>query len=287
MNKIDFKDKRLLIVMTIVCVGLIILSAASQKVMPQVQDTAGYAVWPFQVSINKIGSRLVKVTDSFRSASDLAKENRELKEQVAQLNEMNGQHEQEMMELERLRELYELDSEFPDYNKVAAKVISKDPGNWYNTFVVDKGEKDNVLKDMNVIGNGGLVGIVTDTGSHWAKIRTIIDDESNVSAVVNGKQRLCMVSGSLKDINNGKINFFGLQDTEDTVVTGDLIITSNISEKFLPGLSIGYISDVYKDSNNMTKSGQLVPIADFREIREVLIITDLKETGESEEEDRP
>ncbi len=285
MNKIDFKDKRLLIVMTIVCIGLIVLTAASQKVMPSLQDAAGYAVWPFQSSINRIGTKLTEIADSFRSVSDIAKENRELKEEIAVLKEQNNQFEPEMMELKRLQELYELDSEFPDYNKVAAKVISKDPGNWYNTFVVNRGEKDNIRKDMNVIGNGGLVGIVTDTGAHWAKIRTIIDDESNVSAVVNGKSRLCMVSGSLKDMNSGTINFFGLQDTEDTVVTGDLIVTSNISEKFLPGLTIGYISEVYKDSNNMTKSGKLVPFADFREIREVLIITDLKETGESEEDD--
>ena len=285
MNRINLKDKRLLIALTLVCLGLIVLTAATQKVVPQIQDKASYCVVPFQKSINRIGTSLRGFTDGFKDASELAKENRELKESVSELTAKNNEYMQSAEELERLRALYELDSEFPDYEKIAATVISKDPGNWYSSFVVNKGSSDGIERDMNVLGNGGLIGIVTETGKHWAKIRSVIDDESNVSAMVNGKSKLCTVSGSLKDMNSGQITFFGLQDPDDSVVEGDLLVTSNISEKFQPGLSIGYITEVYKDSNNMTKSGKLTPLSDFEEIREVLIIKSLKETGEDGEDE--
>ena len=284
MKNFNLKDKHVLAIMTLVCVGLIVMSLATQNVVGSIQSGASYLVEPFQVSINKIGTWFTGISDGFKSAKELADENKELKDQISQLTEQNNNFIQQQDELERLEALYKLDSEFPEYEKVAATVISKDPGNWYNTFVINKGSEDGIEVDMNVLGGGGLVGIVTETGRNWSKVRSIIDDESNVSAMINGKALLCTVAGSLKDMNNGKITFFGLQDPDELVTSGDMVVTSNISEKFLPGFTIGYISDIEKNSNNLTKSGTIIPASDFTEIREVLVVMTLKNTGEDTEE---
>ena len=186
-------------------------------------------------------------------------------------------------ELNRLEALYKLDQEYPEYNKVAAEVISKDPGNWYSTFVINKGSEDGIKKDMNVLAQGGLIGIVTETGGHWATVRAIIDDTSAISAMASITSETCIVEGSLTSMNNGKIRFQGLRDPDGQVVEGASIVTSNISENYVSGLLIGYVSDISLDSNNLTKSGTLIPAADFRALREVLIITDLKQTRENED----
>lgn len=284
MKNFNLKDKHVLAIMTLVCAGLIVMSLATQNVVGSLQSGASYLVEPFQVSINKIGTWFTGISDGFKSAKELADENKELKDQISRLTEQNNNFIQQQDELERLEALYKLDSEFPEYDKVAATVISKDPGNWYNTFVINKGSEDGIEVDMNVLGGGGLVGIVTETGRNWSKVRSIIDDESNVSAMINGKALLCTVAGSLKDMNNGKITFFGLQDPDELVTSGDMVVTSNISEKFLPGFTIGYISDIEKNSNNLTKSGTIIPASDFTEIREVLVVMTLKNTGEDTEE---
>ena len=284
MKNFNLKDKHVLAIMTLVCAGLIVMSLATQNVVGSLQSGASYLVEPFQVSINKIGTWFTGISDGFKSAKELADENKELKDQISQLTEQNNNFIQQQDELERLEALYKLDSEFPEYEKVAATVISKDPGNWYSTFVINKGSQDGIEVDMNVLGGGGLVGIVTETGRNWSKVRSIIDDESNVSAMINGKALLCTVAGSLKDMNNGKITFFGLQDPDELVTSGDMVVTSNISEKFLPGFTIGYISDIEKNSNNLTKSGTIIPASDFTEIREVLVVMTLKNTGEDTEE---
>ena len=160
-------------------------------------------------------------------------------------------------------------------------LTGKDPGNWYSTFVVNKGSKDGIAVDMNVLGQGGLIGIVTEVGANWAQVRSIIDDESNLSGMASNTSEPCIVTGNLLGMNNGKIDFKGLRDDDNAVTEGTSIVTSNISDKYLTGLLIGYVSEIALDSNNLTKSGTIIPSADFRSLREVLIITDLKQTREN------
>ena len=61
---------------------------------------------------------------------------------------------------------------------------------------------------------------------------------------------------------------------------GDKIVTSNISDKYLPGILIGYINTINTDSNNLTKSGYITPAVDFEHLEEVLVILELKQTIE-------
>ena len=66
---------------------------------------------------------------------------------------------------------------------------------------------------------------------------------------------------------------------------GDQIVTSYISDKYLQGILIGYISEVNVDSNNLTRSGYITPVVDFKNLQEVLVITTTKAdlTGEGAE----
>ena len=89
-----------------------------------------------------------------------------------------------------------------------------------------------------------------------------------------------IVSGNLKLYASGVIEFEQLVDSKDVVVEGDKVVTSNISDKFLPGILIGYISTINRDSNNLTKSGYLTPAVDFEHLEEVLIILEQKQTIE-------
>ncbi len=88
------------------------------------------------------------------------------------------------------------------------------------------------------------------------------------------------VSGDLKQMANGCITFKQLMDGQDMVREGDKVVTSDISDKYLPNILIGYISAIDKDANNLTKSGQIVPAVDFEHLGEVLVITDRKQTAE-------
>ena len=71
---------------------------------------------------------------------------------------------QDQEELDRLRTLYNLDTDYSEFEKVAAQVIGKDTGNWYSTFLINRGSSDGIAVDMNVIADGGLVGSLRKPG---------------------------------------------------------------------------------------------------------------------------
>ncbi|MDO4477731.1 MAG: rod shape-determining protein MreC [Lachnospiraceae bacterium] len=279
-KQVKLTSRHWIVIMTIVCIGLIVTSLSSDMVAAPIRSVAGYFITPFQNGINDIGNWMSDNSAGFRDNKALAEENKELQAQIDELTMKNNELMQNSAGLERLEALYQLDHDYEDYQKVAAEVISKDPGNWYSTFVINRGTNSGIDVDMNVIGQGGLIGIVTEVGANWAQVRAIIDDESNVSVMIRDTSNNFMVSGSLLEEGSGKIDFFQLRDPDDEVLEGAAVVTSNISSKFLPGLLVGYISDIKVNANELTKSGTIIPVADFTNLREVLVITDLKETKE-------
>ena len=247
---------------------------------------ANVTVIPLQQGINQVGGWLGDMSDNFETLKQVRSENEKLQEQVDSLITENNYLQSERYELERLQELYQLDSNYAEYEKTAAHVIGKDSGNWFSTFTIDKGSMDGIEVDMNVMAGSGLVGIVVETGPTWAKVRSIIDDSSNVSGMVLSTSDRCIVSGDLSLMSDGQIRFEQMENNENQVSVGDQIVTSYISDKYLQGILIGYVSEVTVDSNNLTRSGYITPAVDFKNIQEVLVITATKAemTGENQEE---
>lgn len=284
--RIHLKSKHLLAIMTFFCVSAIVATLASGVTSAPLQEAAGLIIVPFEKSIASIGQWMTGVQDSFQEKEDLIQKNKELQTTVDTLTEQNNVLLQDQAELARLEQLYELDEEYTDYPKVAARIISKDPGNWYDTFMINRGSNDGIRVDNNVIAGKGLVGIVTEVGSNWATVRSIIDDSSNVSAMTVSTDDICVVEGDLELIDEGKLRFSQLYDREDKVSVGERIVTSNISDKYVEGLFIGYVSEIELDTNNLTKTGTLVTPVDFQHLKDVFVITTNKQDavqGKAEE----
>ena len=284
--RIHLKSKHLLAIMTFFCVSAIVATLASGVTSAPLKEAAGLIIVPFEKTIASIGQWMTDVQDSFREKEDLIQQNEELQTTVDTLTEQNNVLLQDQAELARLEQLYELDEEYTDYPKVAARIISKDPGNWYDTFMINRGSNDGIRVDNNVIAGKGLVGIVTEVGSNWATVRSIIDDSSNVSAMTVSTDDICVVEGDLELIDEGKLRFSQLYDREDKVSVGERIVTSNISDKYVEGLFIGYVSEIELDTNNLTKTGTLVTPVDFQHLKDVFVITTNKQDavqGKAEE----
>ena len=79
-----------------------------------------------------------------------------------------------------------------------------------------------------------------------------------------------------------ELPFTQLRDEDDKVKPGDPVVTSAVSDIYQEGILIGYIASVENDPNNLTKSGTITPVVDFEHLREVLVITTVKDTGEKE-----
>lgn len=283
-NQTSATNRYLLVGLSLFCILMMVFSSFSDKVSGPFKVLANYTVIPLQQGINQIGGWLGDLSDNFETLQQLRTENEKLQEQVDSLVTENSTLQEERYELERLRELYQLDQNYSDYEKTAAHVIGKDSGNWFSTFTIDKGSEDGIEVDMNVMAGSGLVGIVVEVGPSWAKVRSIIDDSSNVSGMVLSTSDRCIVSGDLSLMDDGQIRFEQMENNENEVSVGDQIVTSYISDKYLQGILIGYVSEVTVDSNNLTRSGYITPAVNFKDLQEVLVITTTKAelTGESQ-----
>ncbi|MGN0352182.1 MAG: rod shape-determining protein MreC [Roseburia sp.] len=282
-SKFTFPSKYILLILTGVCVIAMLISFTFNISGGPLNAAAGYVFVPMQRGINSVGEWISDKTAALKNLNDVMAENEELKQQVEDLTAELNTTKLEQYELDNLRELYELDQKYPSYEKVAANVISKGSGNWFSTFTIDKGSNDGIEVDMNVIAGSGLVGIVTDVGPNYAKIKTIIDDTRKVGGMVSTTSDNLIVSGNLQTMNESMvIGFSNLRDEDDEVQVGDPVVTSYVSDQYQQGILVGYISSIETDSNNLTKSGTITPAVDFEHIEEVLVILEKKQTVEDE-----
>ncbi len=276
-KKIEFSPKVLLIVLTVICLILVGVSGMFKKATKPFSMIVGTFIIPMQNGINSIGTWFDDYFDSFESMKELREENKKLTEKVNELTQANESLSFDKTELEELRTLYSLDQQYKDYKKVGARVISSGGHNWYKNFLINKGSKDGIKVNMNVLAGSGLVGIVTEVGSNYAKVETIISDGSSVSAMSLSTLDTCVIKGNEQSISEDGWIDVAYISKDAEMKAGDVLVTSNISSKYLAGLRIGSIRDIKMDSTNLTKSAHVTPVADFQHIKDVLVILELKE----------
>jgi rod shape-determining protein MreC len=278
------KSRYFLIGLSIFCMLLIGVTSIRDGFLDPLRTGVGYFLIPVQSGVNRAGTALYNSIRTYGDFKAALAENEVLREKVDTLTEENSRLQAEQFELKRLRELYDLDQDYMQYEKIGARIIAKDSGDWFQVFRINKGSADGVRVDANVIAGGGLVGIVTDVGANYATVRSIIDDVSRVSGMAQQSGDNCIVSGDLTLFSEGRLRITNITKDGD-VKDGDRIVTSNISSKYLPGILIGYAADITTDTTRLTKSGYLIPVAQFDNLQEVLVITKLKDDYEQQEGD--
>ncbi len=275
--------KYVLAALTAFCIVSMFASFLLDIRFTPLNTAAGYVFIPMQRGINEIGTWVSGFTDNLKKLGAVMQENQELQARVDELTTELNTYKMEQYDIQDMRELLALD-ELYNYKKLGASIIGKDAGNWFDTFIIDKGSKDGVEVDMNVIAGSGLVGIVTQVGPNYANVRSIIDDRNSVSAMVLSTSDNCYVNGDLEMMSETQaIELANLTDKDNKVVVGDQVVTSYTSSKYVQGLLIGYIRDLKTDSNNLTKSGTITPAVDFEHIKNVLVILDKKQTAKAQD----
>lgn len=163
-----------------------------------------------------------------------------------------------------------------DRKLMNAQVISKEPGNWYDSFTIDKGKKDGIKKDTIIIQgieieNGmvheGLVGRVIDVSDSWSKVSTIVDEQNSVSFKIIRSQDGGMIKGNIDSSMEGF-----LFDRKADVLVGDQLYTSGLGKAYQSDLYIGEVKEVIQLEEELMKKIIVEPAIDFKKIYKVLAI---------------
>lgn len=271
MRRNKFPTKIIILSITLFCLLLIIITWETRSQVSSIEKSISYVVIPMQRGVNVFGDYVKDKITFVKNINELELLNENLQEEVDKLRYENKLLQQDKLELDHLRQLYQLDKKYPDYPTVGASVIGKDPGNWYNIFLIDKGDNNGIKVNMVVLAGNGLVGRIVEVGPNYSKVLSIIDDTSNVSSKILRTSDLCIVEGDKQYADLGYTRVEYIQETAN-VILGDEIVTSHLSDIYPPGILIGTIKEIKQDSHELTKYGILEPVVDFQHLEEVLII---------------
>jgi len=273
-RKRRFTQKNVVIGITIALLIMIVFTWEVRQTISPLEKSVTYVIIPLQKGVTYFGDWLVKRVDFIKNIQQLESTVIRLREERDRLSYENRILEQSKLELDRLRALHELDQRYADYPTTGARIIGKDPGNWYSVFVIDKGEKEGIAVDMVVMGGAGLIGKVIEVGHGYAKVRAIIDDTSSVSASITRTNDLCVVKGDLTLFNKGYIKIDYI-DEEVNLLIGDTVTTSHLGTIYPPGILIGEVVAIKENKNKLSKEAFLKPVVDFKHLEEVLVINQL------------
>lgn len=198
---------------------------------------------------------------------DTARQNRELRENLAEAKLEIHECSEIRRENERLRDLLDFkdDSDLP---MQAARVVARDPSPWYRSVIIDKGRADGVEKGHPVVVPEGVVGQVTELSSGHAKVLLIIDRNSAVDAMVQRTRARGVVAG----LSSGTESRFEFALRKQNVRAGDVIITSGLDGIYPKGLRVGRVSKVMRRNAGIFQEVEIMPYADFHKLEEVLVV---------------
>lgn len=273
--KLSIPPRYLLAILSMLCVILAAVSFKCKDSVAPVKTLVGTVMTPMQKGINEVGSYIHSKTELITSIKKLTTENDALKKELDNVTADNKVLLQEQYELDTLRDLYKLDQKYSSYPKVAAEVLSRSD-NWYSSITIDKGTREGLAVNMNVIAGEGLVGIITEVGYNYSVVRLITDDNSNVGAMFLKTGDTCNVKGNLQLIDSGLIDLNVIK-SDAKVESGYEVVTSKTSSRFLPNILIGYVDSVKTGEDKLTQTGYVKPAVDFSKLDTVLVITQLKE----------
>lgn len=265
------KRNNLLIVfiITIVILLAMVFSTIEKKNAGFLSNSVGVIITPIQRVFAGTGNAIAEGFSYFGNVKKLKSDKAQLMSTVTNLERENRELEGLKNENERLRALLQMQEQVKDYKTVGASVIASDPGNWFISFIIDKGTSSGIQKNSVVLNGDGLVGYVEEIGLTWARVTTIIDAGNSCGAVVKRTDDRGITEGDLEYGDQGLCKMTYIS-TDAHIVPGDYIETSGQGTIFPAGILIGRIREISTDG--ISQTAVVDPAADFSNISEVLVI---------------
>ncbi|CDG02593.1 Putative Cell shape-determining protein MreC [Clostridium chauvoei JF4335] len=203
---------------------------------------------------------------------DLANKNIELENKLLEYDKLKDEN-------ERLREVLNFKNSKNNYDYLGCEIIGYSGGNFTDGYIIDKGEDQGLKKGMVVIANKGLVGQVTSTGSNWAIVESLINENIAVSVMVNSTRETTGILKGYRDHNNQNLTQVTNLPMDSAIKEGDVILTLGLGQIYPKEVRIGEVISVETDNVKVMKSAIVKPYVDFNKLEELFVVVP-KETRE-------
>lgn len=185
-------------------------------------------------------------------------------------------------ENERLKTALDARSRYEALDPIFARVIAREPGQWFETFSINRGKSDGVNAGMSVVNGNGLIGRVYEAGMNYAKVICIVDSRSAVACMVQSTRDNGIMRGRVAaDSDDAECYVYYLPNL-NSIMPGDTVITSGTDSLFPKGLHIGTVTAVSMDAGSEGSYAVVTPSVDFRHIEEVFVLREVIESDSDE-----
>lgn len=227
---------------------------------------------PLRAGASALTDRAEQLYDYIFKYEQLVAENTALKEELSQIEKEDLDAASIQRENDRLRELLELKKENEDYEWVDGYIISWDSNDWSHSFTINRGSNSGIDVGMCAITeSGAVVGIVSEVGSNYSVIKSVLDSSLNISAHIVSSGYPGIVRGSYA---TGQTNMLRMDYLPSAAViwNNDQVVTAG-SMMYPRNLILGNIVDAKINDNGIAQYAILEPAADFDSLEQVFIIT--------------
>ena len=235
-------------------------------------NALGIVKAPIQKAVSSAVNWLNSIYGYLYNYDSLLAENESLRSQLADAQESAREGIAASEENRRLRELLNLREKHRDYVLESSKVVLWSSTNWSSAFTISKGSSSGIeLGDPVITEYGVLVGQVTELGTTWATVSTLIDVNMSVGAFIGHQEASGMVVGDYALMKNKTAKVSYLADNAQIYV-GDEVLTSGSGSSFPAGLVIGTLTNVQTEAGGQIEFGILKPAIDYSDLVQVFII---------------
>ena len=264
------KVKIVLVLAVLLAAGLAIVSNLTGMSLPDMWVKG--ILTPIQSGAKSLTNQAEQMYSYMFKYEALAAENAELKEKLAKMEDDARLVDSLQRENDRLRALLDLKDAHEDYELVDAYVISWSSNEWSSTFTVNRGSNVGIEEGMCAItANGEVVGLVTEVGSNYAVVKTLLDSSLEISATISSSGYNGMVQGAYTSGIAGKLRMDYLPSSS-IIRNHDQVVTSG-STVYPRDLIVGYVIDAGFDDTGVAKFAILEPAADIDNLEQVFILT--------------
>lgn len=263
----------MVIVIALLTLKIMSLTGWENPVLFPVSSTGREILAPAQEGISIINGGIRDFFTYFDDKQQLNIENEEMARKIAQLEDQIHVLKDQEQENLRLRELLAYREEkAANYQLTMAKVIGRDPSNWYRTIILDLGSARGIKTGMPVVSHTGLVGNIINVTSNTAEVLLILDSEAAVGGRIFENRIPGVVLGTGK---SDLLEMIHIPHDAPLEVNQE-VVTSGLGGIFPKGIRIGTVLDVETEPNGLMKKARLKPFVDFTRLEEVLVIEYVK-----------
>ncbi len=196
----------------------------------------------------------------------LEDENRRLRREKALLSEQLNQYREGYLEGMRLQKLLDIKGGL-QYRPVAARVIDSDRTSLFKTLLINKGTAEGLRVGLPVLADQGVVGRIIETSWHASRVLLMIDENSNIDALIQRSR----AQGILQGAGSAGCNLKYISRVEE-VQTGDVVLSSGLAGVFPKGLLLGVVTGASRKEGGLFQKIDVAPAVDFGKLEEVVAL---------------